>query len=469
MTTVLRFSDFLADTFAEHDQILRQRGFVWWAWWKKQHEPFPSGSLDRLRDILAAGESIEVGLVNRSGVYLAAQLEDFRADGGELFKSPDARATPNYYRDQAFPAWFKFGRISEISRTAWEARFGPVPIGDETYFDNTSGELEILSSSAAEGIGSGILHISDLHFGSDYAFHPDGQFYHQEPLEVRISDALPCKPAGVVVSGDLTTRGSNDGLVSARLFLERLADSLDLPRERFVIVPGNHDILVNRENVTQDFANEQHFRTQLFEFHGSRQDLERVQEFHGADGVHYIVATLNSSRPRDPKTMDYGYVGRDRSEPILRAAADIRDRSNKPTWLVVVLHHHILPAQQIEYAVPERPASIAIDAGELVGIASDLRFDAILHGHEHVPFVGRTSRIAEFGGYNRTQLGIDRSIVVLAAGSTSVRVDRLTDEMRHNSFNYYEVSQDSLRVQMYQFTARLDPSVPQHWDFTVQR
>jgi hypothetical protein len=236
-----------------------------------------------------------------------------------------------------------------------------------------------------------------------------------------------------------------------------------------VIAPGNHDILVNDPEVTQDFENEQHFRTQLFEFYGYRPDLERIHQFRGEDGVSYIIATLNSSRPRDQATMEFGYVGRDRSEPILHRAAQIRDCTEGPTWLSLVLHHHILPAQQIEYAIPDRPVSLAIDAGELVGMASDLRFDAILHGHEHLPFVGKTSRVAEFGGYNRKQIGVDHPVLVLAAGSTGAKVARLTDEMRLNSFSYYEVGEKALRVRYYQYTERIDPKLIPQWDFELPR
>jgi hypothetical protein len=222
-------------------------------------------------------------------------------------------------------------------------------------------------------------------------------------------------------------------------------------------------------DVTHDFENEQHFRTQLLEFYGQRSDLERVHQFKGQDGIEYVLVTLNSSRPRDRNTMEFGYVGRDRSEPILRRAAEIRDRVAGPSWLGLVLHHHILPAQQIEYATPGRPVSLAIDAGELVGMAVDLGFDCIMHGHEHLPFVGKTSRIAEFGGYNRAQIGLDRSVLVLAAGSASVKMVRLTDEMRHNSFNYYAITEEDVRVQLYQYTAKVDPHIPLHWDFRLSR
>lgn len=473
MSVVFRFSDFQVSTFEEHrrildlEQPLDQQGGVWWGWWKKQHEDFPADALRRLqRDLKTA--TVAVGLVNRAGVYLSANCDRIAMRDGQPMGSPNPKRTPAYYRNETHPLWLHLTDLKRLDSAEWSARFGDVPVGDDTFFENDPGELSIFEPDTA-GIGRGLLHISDLHFGGDFAFASDGEFYYRDPLEKRIAAALPCRPAGVVVSGDLTTRGDNDGLVSARRFLERLAELLDLPRDRFVIAPGNHDILVEDPTVTRDFENEQHFRTQMFEFYGERSDLERIHQFRGEDGISYVIAALNSSRPRDRATMDYGYVGRDRSGPILKAAAELRDSVDGSTFLAVVLHHHILPGQQIEYAVPGRPVSLAIDAGELVGIASDLGYDAILHGHEHVPFVGKTSRIAEFGGYSRRHLGVDHPILVLASGSTSARVERLTDEMRFNTFSYYEVGRSDLRVQLYQYTRKVDPQVSPQWDFTLPR
>lgn len=469
MRIVLRYSDFSVDTFSEHARILEQTGTVWWAWWKKRHELFPGEQLKRFRRDLGSS-TVEVGLVNRSGVYLSATCARLAMSDGHRIACPELRSTPSYYRYESFPLWLNFTALVAMTENEWSARFGAVPIGDETFFADSEGELEVASAeSSGERRGRGLLHISDLHFGDDFAFSDNTQVIHRTSLEQRIADALPCSPAGVIVSGDLTTRGSNDGLVSARMFLQRLSEVLDVSRDRFVIAPGNHDVLVNDPDVTRDFENEQHFRTQMLEFYGRTTELERIHQFRGEDDIYYICVALNSSRPRDRLTMDYGYVGRDRSVPIMKKAAEIRESVSGPTWLGVVLHHHIMPAQQIEYAVPDRPVSIAIDAGELVGLAADLGFDAIMHGHEHLPFVGRTSRIAEFGGYARQQIGFERPVTVLAAGSMSVKVERLSDEMRYNSFSYYNVTPTDLHVQMYGLSAKVGPRVLQNWDFYVTR
>lgn len=469
MTLVFRYSDFQVDTFLEHKTILDRTGAVWWGWWKKKHEEFPERSLRNLQQMLSKGQ-VQIGLVNRAGVFLIACCDRAAMRSDAPITSPDGLQTPNYYRTDSFPLWLRLVHLKKVSAEDWVSRFGPVPVGDDTIFDANPGELEVVDEAQSDSRGRGLLHISDLHFGADFAFVNTGvQFPAPVPLERRIASSVRCQPAGVIVSGDLTTQGNNDGLVEARLFLQRLAVELELPHERIVIAPGNHDILLDDPLVTRDFSNEEHFRTQLHQFYGEKSDLERVHQFSGADGVEYIVATLNSCRPRDLETMDYGYVGRDRSEPLLKRAAKMRDAVSGETFLVLVLHHHILPGQQIATYEKGRPVSLAIDAGELVGMAADLRFDAIMHGHEHVPFVGKTSRIAEFGGYNRRQIGEDHSVLVLSAGSVSARFSRLSDEMRYNSFSFYDVNSNAVRVQVFQFSARVEPQVPAQWDFPVSR
>jgi 3',5'-cyclic AMP phosphodiesterase CpdA len=467
---VLRYSDFRADTLEEHRRVLARTGSVWWGWWKKLHEDYPEESIRKLQRTLREG-LVEIGFVNRGpGIFVSAKCRQAEDRSGNDFLSPQPTRTPAYYRYQSFPLWLEIVELEELeNEVAWVSRFGPVPIGDDTFFDDSTGAVEVIEEGPDEALGFGILHISDLHFGNDHAFSSTPLVGQHVALEKRIADSLGAQPAGVVVSGDLTTQGDNDGLVEARMFLERLSDLLRLPRERFVIAPGNHDILVKGKTVTNHFENEQHFRTQMLEFYGHHIELERIHQFKGADGIYYVFVCLNSSRPRDTETMNYGYVGRDRSGPIMKEASQIVRARDDATWMAVVLHHHILPSQQVEYAVPNRPVSLAIDAGEIVAIAADNGFDAILHGHEHVPFVGTTARIAEFGAYSRSQIGSDNPILILAAGSVGVKTERLPPEMPFNSFNYYDVQPQNIRVQLHQFNSIIDPRVPSDWDFDLRR
>jgi 3',5'-cyclic AMP phosphodiesterase CpdA/CheY-like chemotaxis protein len=85
-----------------------------------------------------------------------------------------------------------------------------------------------------------ILHLSDLHFGRDFAF------YSIAPEEL-ISEGLPKlvrdgPPNLLVISGDFASSGSEAEFSRAREFILALCMALHIPLEHVVIVPGNHDI-----------------------------------------------------------------------------------------------------------------------------------------------------------------------------------------------------------------------------------
>ena len=472
---ILRFSDYETDTVAEHTSVIASRGRVWWGWWKKAHEPWPEPALRRLNESIRENGCSDIGLVDRGvGKFYAAECVDLAFGDGSAVASPAVDQTPSYYGEKGFPAWFCLEGIRELPKTAWVDAFGMVPIGDPTFFAprRPPGEGQVARQVQVIGEpcmseGSGVLHISDLHFGSDHGFHQGGSVRRDtEPLIRGLRSALPAPPAVVIVSGDLTTRGDSQGLVSARLFLENLAEALGLPKNAIVIAPGNHDILVDDPNQTRTFENEQLFRDMVHLFYGVPIELERVHCIRGGDGILYLVGVVNSSRPRSRDTIDYGFVGRDRSEPVLRTLGDLqRAHSQESQWRCLVLHHHVLPAPLFESPEDDRPVSLTLDAGELVSLAQRFDVDAILHGHQHLPFIGQVGRLAECG-FDQSEPRICPPLLVLGAGSTGARVERLPDELRNNSFGHYQPTRDSkLAISVFEFNQALKPLV--RWQLTV--
>lgn len=85
-----------------------------------------------------------------------------------------------------------------------------------------------------------VLHLSDLHFTGDTS--PQA---HLVPLlqDIRKGDFLGLDTVEyLVISGDVTDRGSEEGLDKAREFCEQLIEELDLSAQRCIFVPGNHDV-----------------------------------------------------------------------------------------------------------------------------------------------------------------------------------------------------------------------------------
>lgn len=439
---ILRYSDYEADTLESHISLLVD-GPVFWGWWKKRHEVFPLELLERVASGAAVGE-VRVGLIHRVDEEFAVGIcvgVTYRPDGDE-FPSPLKDRTPAYYRDEQCAAWFNFNAIHPVAQNEWIEEFGPVPSGDSTIFEARRARpadypVPVISTAAKDG-QSGILHISDLHFGSDHGYlRRIGPTNAPEPLAKKIAAGLSVRPACVVVSGDLTTRGEADGFLSARMFIETLTNLLDVHRNAVVVIPGNHDILIDDPTVTRDFRNEQAFRDLLQIFYGVPTELERVHDIRDTDGRHYIIGALNSSRPRHKKTMDYGYVGIDRSAPVFKTVRICADLARSATWTAIALHHHVLPGSHVEEPDHERPVSMTLDAGEIVSLAHSERVDAVLHGHQHIPFIGQVARVAEFTLDGATENNPVAPVTVLGAGSAGVTRPRIPDTVGLNTFSVY--------------------------------
>ena len=354
----------------------------------------------------------------------------------------------------------------------WDEIFGGVPLGEPTLFVLPEQEPE-QARQLQEGQfavapvatrSACILHLSDLHFGSDYGFpiHSRTVPTLQQSLDEAITrglDVAGCPPIGVVVvSGDITTRGEHDGFTEARVFLERLVDKLGLEPEHIVVVPGNHDILLDDSRVTRSYGAEQPFRDMVNLLTGSRStEMNRIHWFAAEGGRDLLILALNSVRPRARTTMEYGYVGRDLYGPLVdelrQMRAGIKARKNVDPLTIAVLHHHVLPTPLMEDPEENRPVSLTLDAGRLIEDLQRAGFHAILHGHQHVPFVGSTSRAFR----NNDGAWVHGPTVhVIGGGSCSVRSDRLWNDMRNNTVGIYRPADNGLAVTMYQFAPGVD-------------
>ena len=98
-----------------------------------------------------------------------------------------------------------------------------------------------------------LLHLSDLHFGNKNRFANDkpadlGKAFYRamqnarEECGMRDSEIVSL----VIVTGDFVESGLPSEFMAAHEFLASLAGETKLPHERFVFLPGNHDILGRR-------------------------------------------------------------------------------------------------------------------------------------------------------------------------------------------------------------------------------
>jgi 3',5'-cyclic AMP phosphodiesterase CpdA/ADP-ribose pyrophosphatase YjhB (NUDIX family) len=83
-----------------------------------------------------------------------------------------------------------------------------------------------------------LLHLSDLHLANEgRAETAFGQISDDLAGEQRIE-----RLDYVIISGDSTDHASPDEYGAAQVFVDQLCDGFEVPRERLLIVPGNHDV-----------------------------------------------------------------------------------------------------------------------------------------------------------------------------------------------------------------------------------
>lgn len=471
-TIVLRFSNAEYETVGEHLKIIDERGgLVWWGWWKKREERWQEDALRELATVCPR----EIGLVDRLAKrYYSATCEEIAiGNSGLPFLSPNPENTPPYYQGSEHPAWFRFSAITAVSEASFIQRFGGIPKGDPTLYiveQGASGlrlrDQQFVEPPVINTPGESILHLSDLHFGKDHAFEPETiktpfpRLSLADKVEEVVSSLSAYRIGVVVVSGDLLTEGESKGFDVAELFLSALLPKLGLEKEHVVIVPGNHDIYVkDYQEDAYRYDPEVGYKRFIRGYLG-REDIEGLQYFKSSGGWQLRFLSLNSARLREKSLMNYGFVGRDRYEPLLkildqsndgRTAAELaQDR----TLNFAVLHHHILPVQGIDTPPKNEPVSLTVDAGQLIANLQASKTHFVLHGHQHEPFLGTTARRSNLVG---EWLEYSNPLVVVGCGSTGAKSYRLPDVLRNNSLAVYTPGERDFEIRIEQFNPTIPP------------
>ena len=133
--------------------------------WKKDFEDDHASYLKTL----LSGSPIDILIVDRSTkrMFLAKALR-WQTGGANAI---DLGRVPQYYRDHAGEifGWFLLNNISEVDFDEETA----INFGDHTLIRldaSADGQAEKVAVTASAFNKSCILHLSDLHFGADYAF-----------------------------------------------------------------------------------------------------------------------------------------------------------------------------------------------------------------------------------------------------------------------------------------------------------
>jgi predicted phosphodiesterase len=298
-----------------------------------------------------------------------------------------------------------------------------------------------------------LLHLSDLHFGSDHFFRQTGHDPSKSSLGQAITDCLKgVPPDWVVMSGDLFSGGRPEDYILVTDALKDLLTTLHVPPERLLVVPGNHDLTWDPRHSQRPFVLYDRLMAEIGLPQMAASALPHVVVLPPADANSLPIAMmlLNSCKVEGPAMAGIGRIGDDQLRTLRKQIADM-GISKRTHNLIAVMHHHLLPISPVEEIVndlnphgpPTGRSSITVDAVEVLRTLSTLGTSIVLHGHQHRPAVLR---------YENLYAGADELNVIAAGSCGSAR----PGEHIRRQFFLYEVERRKCVVRSFEQSRHSD-------------
>jgi 3',5'-cyclic AMP phosphodiesterase CpdA len=241
-----------------------------------------------------------------------------------------------------------------------------------------------------------LLWVSDPHFSNDHHDFPRDPEIARSNLSEAIRHDLERNGlrsvGGLLISGDLTWRGTGEEFERAAKFIRDISSWANLTASQVLVCPGNHDLAFTNEPWTKGtratemgeaaVAEYKRFYEQLYE-EKPRDDLACGRRFWIPDGGMVDTVSLNSSvlQQIPDAFQGQGFLG----APQLRETAEamkwspVSDRAR--AYRICMLHHHVVPILHREHPKLGTAASVVHDAGALMRWFAENEVDLVLHGH----------------------------------------------------------------------------------------
>jgi len=276
-----------------------------------------------------------------------------------------------------------------------------------------------------------IVHLSDVHFGSEHTFNPPitpGGDAPPEPgfptLIEKLGSDLSLERAGcpvlVAVTGDLAQTGAYKELKQAEEFIRGLSAARVMgaeisPRETY-LVPGNHDVVFNGADIGERWQQWTDCHNRL---RGSAIDRDKPWELDAVDDrlddLGAIIVTVNSAVhvEKGKPDQDRGRVDTRQIDVMADRLAKIdRDRMQSAIRVALIHHHPVLIPDLVESG---RGYDAVHNSAALLTTLRRFGFHLVLHGHKHNPHVFTEDAISAYRG------GEQRPILIVAGGSVASR------------------------------------------------
>lgn len=285
-------------------------------------------------------------------------------------------------------------------------------------------EQTLANTSQPSPVGH-VLHLSDLHFGSE----ADATNWYSQLVDDLHNDLICTRLDGVILSGDITNTASAEEFGAAATFVSKLAQEFGLGPEQLVLVPGNHDLnwqaakgaykmhwrdeykdrkLVDGTYIADDdliaVRDEEEYKKRFANFSAFFErvkgrpyplDYEQQYSIEHFPSLGLLVLGLNSAWE-----LDHRYTSRASIHPlaVTNALDELRRNPDYVGAVRAVVWHHPLHSE----------AEDRIKSADFMERLAVSNFRLALHGHIHK---------AEAGLYVYDHGGKARRLEVIAAGT----------------------------------------------------
>lgn len=478
-TVILRFRDLVTSengTIEQHKAIIEKYGYVWWAWWKKGGEIIPNDF--SLLSTRVKEDPIYIFLVDSGqNLLYRAMCNSIEVRTTTKMPSPEKDKTPKYYCDQSYYAWFRFTEIEQCdeyelnkysyihcndlfdddnidfsgfenkriysipeivqqNRTVWFVREAEESDPDNEIILLNADFIQPLNFSKkySQVPGDTLLWLSDLHLSDNVFEHKAGKT--QPTLAQHICSCVGGKKlAGLLISGDITSRAESSGFQIAKQLLRDINYEIPAPlnSENVLICPGNHDFkfsptlpagsepswIYNNTDSTKEFA----------EFYHSIYKLKPNQYFASgkklllSSGHTIEIVALNSLVLQQYENFDgHGYLSQEQLDYVAEQMG-WDDSRNHNAIRIVMMHHHYLPTCFVEKMDVDKASSVVYDADRLMNWITKYNVKLLLHGHKHKSFFAQISYPPKPGLKNITNGDLFQVAVVGMGGTGAKGVD----------------------------------------------
>lgn len=220
--------------------------------------------------------------------------------------------------------------------------------------------------------GTRILHLSDLHFGTEEAAKNEGL------VKAHIRSLAP-KVDRVVITGDLC---QNPDMTEARAFHNFRADLFAVTKKPVIVVPGNHDqrwmgwtakdlghlSRLEWSNLVVDYQKQLVF----FCFDSSR-DSRLAQGQITVDQMREVATEFRTHCATDPRVAKFLSIALIHHHPY-QLDLQSEDQVDKTWWEALLQATGVSP----------EPLMAMRDAPQFLGWCARMRIPLILHGHKHI-------------------------------------------------------------------------------------